>query len=90
MHAIRRARDVAAQRLVAGDPVESAMREATPSLTKMRDMCPSTVFSLRKSRVAISRLVTWLALHDREYAPVQRSGLIELGPTELAEQLDWP
>lgn len=22
--------------------------------------------------------------------PVERSGLIELGPTELAEQLDWP
>jgi Putative restriction endonuclease len=36
------------------------------------------------------RTVTWLALHDGEYQPVQRSGLIELGPTELAEQLDWP
>ena len=36
------------------------------------------------------RTVTWLALHDGEYEPVQRSGLIELGPTELAEQLDWP
>ncbi len=36
------------------------------------------------------RSVTWLALHDGEYDPVQRSGLIELGPTELAEQLDWP
>ncbi|MGI8438626.1 MAG: Uma2 family endonuclease [Thermoleophilaceae bacterium] len=36
------------------------------------------------------RTVTWLALHDGEYKPVQRSGLIELGPTELAERLDWP
>jgi hypothetical protein len=36
------------------------------------------------------RTVTWLALRDGEYEPVQRSGLIELGPTELAAQLDWP
>ncbi|MDX6682995.1 MAG: hypothetical protein QOG94_3034, partial [Solirubrobacteraceae bacterium] len=36
------------------------------------------------------RTVTWLALHDGEYRPVERSGLIELGPTELAERLDWP
>lgn len=36
------------------------------------------------------RTVTWLALHHGQYEPVQRSGLIELGPTELAEQIDWP
>jgi len=36
------------------------------------------------------RTVTWLALRDGEYQPVQASGLIELGPTELAAQLDWP
>jgi len=36
------------------------------------------------------RTVTWLALRDGEYKPVQRSGLIALGPAELAEQLDWP
>ncbi len=36
------------------------------------------------------RSVTWLALHDSEYKPVQQSGLIDLGPAELAEQLDWP
>ena len=36
------------------------------------------------------RSVTWLALHDREYKPVQQSGLIDLGPAELVEQLDWP
>ncbi len=36
------------------------------------------------------RTVTWLGLRDGGYQPVQRSGLIELGPVELAEQLDWP
>jgi len=36
------------------------------------------------------RTVTWLALRDGEYEPVQQSRLIELGPTELAERLDWP
>ena len=33
------------------------------------------------------RTVTWLALRDGAYEPVQRSGLIELGATELAERL---
>jgi Uma2 family endonuclease len=36
------------------------------------------------------RTVTWLALGESEYRPVDRSGLIELGPTELAAQIDWP
>jgi len=36
------------------------------------------------------RTVTWLELRDSEYEPVQRSRLIEVGPTELAEKLDWP
>ncbi len=36
------------------------------------------------------RTVTWLALRDGNYQPVQASELIELGPTQLAEQLDWP
>ncbi len=36
------------------------------------------------------RTVAWRALRGREYQPVQRSELIELGPAELAEQLDWP
>jgi hypothetical protein len=36
------------------------------------------------------RTITWLRLRDGEYTPIRRSGLIELGPTELAEQLDWP
>jgi Uma2 family endonuclease len=33
--------------------------------------------------------VHWLALDHGEYHPVQRSGLIELGPQELAGQLGW-
>ena len=36
------------------------------------------------------RTVIWLGLRDGEYEPVGRSGLIALGPTELAAQLDWP
>ena len=36
--------------------------------------------------------VDWLGLdEDRdEYRPIERSGLIDLGPAELAEQIDWP
>ena len=36
------------------------------------------------------RTVHWLALSDGEYREVPRSGLIELGPDELAERIDWP
>lgn len=36
------------------------------------------------------RSVAWLALRDGEYAPVEHSGLIALGPAELAAQIDWP
>ncbi|MEA2299377.1 MAG: hypothetical protein QOF77_2313 [Solirubrobacteraceae bacterium] len=36
------------------------------------------------------RNVAWLALRGGEYQPVEGSGLIELGPVALAEQLDWP
>jgi len=34
--------------------------------------------------------VDWLALERGEYHSVARSGLIELGPAELAERIDWP
>lgn len=37
-----------------------------------------------------TRTVTWLGLREGEYEPVQRSGLIELGPAELAARIDWP
>lgn len=34
--------------------------------------------------------VTWLALRDGDYQPVEHSGLIALGPAELVSRLDWP
>jgi hypothetical protein len=37
-----------------------------------------------------ARTVTWLGLRDGEYQSVERSGLIQLGPAELGEQLAWP
>lgn len=37
-----------------------------------------------------TRTITWLALGGGAYEPVLRSGLIELGPSELAELIDWP
>jgi Uma2 family endonuclease len=36
------------------------------------------------------RTVDWLALKDGQYQPVERSAVIELGPRELHDQLDWP
>jgi Uma2 family endonuclease len=33
--------------------------------------------------------VHWFALQDGEYRPIERSGLIDLRPSELAEQIDW-
>jgi Uma2 family endonuclease len=35
------------------------------------------------------RAVHWLGLAGGEYRPIERSGLIELGPGELAGKLDW-
>jgi Uma2 family endonuclease len=37
-----------------------------------------------------TRKVDWLALRGDSYEPIERSGLIDLGPSELAEQIDWP
>jgi Uma2 family endonuclease len=34
--------------------------------------------------------VSWLSLRDGEYHPAERSGVIDLGATELAQQIDWP
>jgi hypothetical protein len=34
--------------------------------------------------------VHWLALTGGRYEPIGRSGLIELGPAELARLIDWP
>jgi Uma2 family endonuclease len=37
------------------------------------------------------RTVQWLGLAPGgEYRPIERSGLIDLGPSDLAEQIDWP
>lgn len=36
------------------------------------------------------RSVHWLSLEEGEYTPVEQSALVELGPAELADQLDWP
>ena len=38
----------------------------------------------------LERRIHWLGLLDGEYAPIERSALIDLGPQELAEQIDWP
>jgi Uma2 family endonuclease len=34
--------------------------------------------------------VHWLGLADGEYRPIERSGLIDLGPGELSARIDWP
>ncbi len=36
------------------------------------------------------RSVDWFGLNNGEYQPLERSTLIDLGPIELAEQIDWP
>ena len=36
------------------------------------------------------RNVHWLMLKDGEYVEVKRSGLIDLGPDDLLERIDWP
>jgi Putative restriction endonuclease len=35
------------------------------------------------------RAVHWLALAGGEYRPIERSRLIDLGPSDLAEHIDW-
>ncbi|MGH2854700.1 MAG: Uma2 family endonuclease [Solirubrobacteraceae bacterium] len=36
------------------------------------------------------RTCDWLALREGEYRPIERSGLIDLGASDLAERIDWP
>jgi Uma2 family endonuclease len=36
------------------------------------------------------RAVYWLGLSDGEYHPIECSSLIDLGPAELADKIDWP
>jgi len=37
-----------------------------------------------------ARRVAWLGLGDGDYHPLERSRLIELGPADLSERLEWP
>jgi Uma2 family endonuclease len=37
----------------------------------------------------LERVVHWLGLHDGEYQWIERSALIDYGPTQLAKQIDW-
>lgn len=38
-----------------------------------------------------TRGIDWLALHEGgDYEPIERSRLIELGPSELGERIEWP
>lgn len=37
-----------------------------------------------------AHLIHWLALTSDVYSPIERSGLIELGPVELAQLITWP
>jgi len=34
--------------------------------------------------------VHWLALTGGDYGPIERSGLVDLGPAELVVRIDWP
>jgi hypothetical protein len=36
------------------------------------------------------RTVAWLGLRDGEYRAPDRSGLVGLGPSDVAGRLDWP
>jgi len=38
----------------------------------------------------VNRSVTWFALQDGEYRPAERSEILDLGASELAERIDWP
>ena len=38
----------------------------------------------------VERSVDWLGLDEGEYRPIERSGLIDLGASDLVEQINWP
>jgi Uma2 family endonuclease len=38
----------------------------------------------------VEHAIHWLGLAGGEYRPLERSGVIDLGPVELAERIDWP
>lgn len=37
-----------------------------------------------------TRQVHWLGLSGDRYDPIERSALVDLGPAELAQRIDWP
>jgi Putative restriction endonuclease len=37
-----------------------------------------------------NRSVTWLGLHEGEYRPIDRSMVLDMDASALAEQIDWP
>ncbi len=37
-----------------------------------------------------ARAVHWLTLTDGAYSPIEQSGLIELGPSDLVRRISWP
>lgn len=36
------------------------------------------------------RSMDWLVLKDGEYSPIEHSSLVDIGPGQLAERIDWP
>ena len=50
----------------------------------------STNASLHSKALAIKRSVDWLGLHEGEYRPIERSGLIKLGADVPGKRIDWP
>jgi Uma2 family endonuclease len=37
-----------------------------------------------------ARQIHWLTLNVERYEPIERSALIDLGPAELGQRIDWP
>ncbi len=65
----------------------------TSAGTLARSLCLTSwqrLCSARLHRSSSPSTIAWLGLDDGEYEPVERSRLIELGPTALAEQIDRP
>lgn len=38
----------------------------------------------------VTHSIDWLALRDGGYQPIERSGLIDLGVSDLTERIEWP
>ena len=83
-------------------PVREDLRTALGPLAQQAGLHPIAAFNIgewdenyRVPHMSLhrpqKRSVNWLGLGDGgEYRPIEHSGLIELGPKALAEQIDWP